>query len=190
MAISAIMLSVDYAGIDTVITAKFKNLVGITPVGINETELSVIENKRCNVFTLMSNTARTFRPGIQVSESWFIDDRIGVDNFVNELLTNVYNVFTRNGKVPYTSRGIALINHAESQVCERYVRNDFLAARITTDDNTPSGISTIPPYNIVFPPLSLITPADRAARVLDGNQIVLQLSGAIHTLTINVIIED
>ena len=194
MAYLAILLSVDYSGAATALTMKFKNLVGIPPVnfvGVDpETAVSVLNSRRANTFTIVGNGARVVREGVQASTIWFSDDRSNIDNFINDLLTNIYNVFLTTPKVPYTSAGEMLIHNAEAQVCDQFVRNGTFADRITVDTSSPNGIRTIPAYQIIFAPLQDVTIADRAARILRGNQIIVQLEGAIHTLVINIIVQD
>lgn len=193
MALLAILLSVDYTGLNTTLTAKFKNLVGITTVGLTETQLQVLEDRRANTIVTMSigvGGARTVRQGVQVSESWFCDDRTNTDNFVNDLLTAVYNVFLTTPKVPFTTAGQALLFAPENTTCNQYVRNGMLADRVVTDATQPNGINTIPACQIVFAPLQDISTASRDARIMSGNTITLQLAGAVHQLIINVILED
>lgn len=183
------MLSVDYNAENSTATLKFKNLPGIPTTSVSETELSVLNSRRCNVFTTVGNGARTMREGVTSSTSWYVDDRINIDNFVNDLLTAVYNVFLTTKKVPFTSAGQALLYNAEKTVCDKYVRNGAFADRAVEDSTTPSGIKTIPAYVIQFAPLSSISLSDRAERLMTGNTITVQLAGAVHKLQINVIVE-
>lgn len=183
------MLSVDYTAENSTATLKFKNLPGIPTTAVSETELAVLNSRRCNVFTTVGNGARTVREGVTCSSSWFVDDRINIDNFVNDLLTAVYNVFLTTKKVPFTAGGQALLYNAEKSVCDKYVRNGAFADRQVADSTVPSGIRTIPAYVIEFAPLSSISQSDRAERLMTGNVITVQLAGAVHKLQINVIVE-
>jgi len=186
----AILLSVDYSELNSVLNMKFENLIGIPTVPLTETQWSVLQSKRYNTTTLMSNGAITVRDGTQVSTQWFSDDLTNVDNFVNELLTSVYNVFTTTKKVPYNSAGITLLYNAEQQICQNYVTNGTLTQRVESDSSKPSGKKTTPAYQIIFPALQNITVSDRSIRSLNGNQIILQLTDAINTLSINITVED
>lgn len=185
----ALMLSTDYNAENSAQTLKFKNLIGIPTTSITETQLAVLNSRRCNVFTTVGNGARTMREGVMCSSSWYVDDRINIDNFINDLLTAVYNVFLTTPKVPFTAAGQALLYNAEKTVCDKYVRNGVLADRVVSDSTTASGIATLPAYVIEFAPLSSISLSDRAERLMTGNTIVLQLAGAVHKLQINVIVE-
>ena len=102
------------------------------------------------------------------------------------LLTNIYNVFLSTPKVPYTTAGTSLLHDAETQTCNKYVRNGTLASRQADDPTSPNGIKIVPAFTIIFQPLQDVTVADRNARLLAGNQIILQYADAIHSMVINV----
>lgn len=186
VALLSYVLHVDYAAEGSTITAKFKNLVGITTAGISETQLGVLQSKRYNVFTRVGNNSRTVRDGVEADPNWYIDDLVNLDNFKEELQVNVYNVFLREKKVPYTVNGVTLLEDACDQICRRYVLNGTFAARPVLDDTRKSGVRIDPAYTITSTALELITAAERAARVgppitIDGN-----LAGAIHSVNIGV----
>lgn len=186
VAIMAQMLGVDYRSENATITAKFKDLVGIPTVGVNSTDMAVLLSKRVNTFTAVGNNARTYREGQQENSAWFIDDLINLDNFEEELQTAVYNVFLQNGKVPYNEKGINLLRSAIVSVCERYVFNGTLSERqisVTAGDNKPS---IEPAYIITNTPLALVSDSDRAQRIGPPFKVKLNLTGAIHSVSIDV----
>lgn len=190
MSFAAYMLHVDYNGENTTVTAKFKNAPGVPPTPVTESETNVILSKRGNVFAVVGNNVRALREGTTSSNNWFLDDRINVDNYVNDIKTGIFNVYTRNGKLPYTPTGIAKLRQAETSVSEKYVTNGTIADLIVRDETVPSGQRTIPAYSIEFPDIGSISDVDRAARFLPGNTIILQLSGAIHKLELNIIVQS
>ena len=185
MAQLAVMLSVNYAQKNSTITAKFKDLVGIPIVGITETQWQVLQSKGYNSFTLTGNTARTFRDGTTGNVSWFMDDVTNLDNFVEELQVAEYNVFLRNGKVPYTVQGQALLQEGLQTVCERYIFNGTLAERQVSDLTKVGGVRTDPAYTITPSPIQLQTASDRSARIGPPFVIDANLAGAIHSIAIN-----
>jgi len=187
VAILAYALHVNYAGLNTTITTKFKDLFGIPVVPVNISELYVLNAKRINTFTLVGNNSRTFREGVDSNESWFMDDLINLDNFREDLQVAVYNVFLRNKKVPYNYDGVTMLRNAMTGICDRYVKNGTLSERpLTAEEAVAQGRETEPPYIISFADIADMTPADRAMRVGPPAQIKLNLAGAIHSLTINV----
>lgn len=190
VALLAIMLGVDYSGINTTITAKFKDLIGIPTVGLSVTQWLTLESKGYNSFTLTGNNSRFIREGTQVSSTFFIDDLINLDNFTEELEVSVLNAYLRNGKIPLTPDGQAIKRDAIVLVCERYEDNGTFADREVLDTSEKSGTRTIPSYDIIFAPLAGQTAADRASRIGPPVQVDVQMAGADHSTTINVIAQD
>lgn len=187
VAILAYALHVNYAGINTTITTKFKDLFGIPTVPITSSELTVLAGKRINTFTLVGNQSRTFREGIDSNESWFMDDLINLDNFREELQVAVYNVFLQNKKVPYNTNGVNMLRNAMVKICDRYVKNGCLSDReLTEAEQAATGMETEPAYIINFTDVADMTVSDRAQRIGPPAQIKLNLAGAIHSLSINV----
>ena len=187
VAILAYTLHVNYAGINTTVTTKFKDLFGIPTVAVTISELAILENKRINTFTLVGNSSRTFREGVTGSESWFIDDLVNLDNFKEELQVAIYNVFLQNKKVPYNVKGVTLLNSAITSVCERYVKNGTLSERSLSDEEKAvNGRDTEPGYIIEFTNIADMTISDRAKRIGPPANVKLNLAGAIHSLTVNV----
>jgi len=186
MAILAIALSVNYSASNSTITMKFKDLYGIPTVPVTESELAVLTSKRINTFTLVGNNSRTTREGVDSNTSWFIDDRINLDNFKEELQVAVYNVFLQNNKVPYTTNGVNLIFNAEDSICRRYVLNGTFAARPIQLASNDNKVSIDPAYTISFTPLQNMTVSDRASRIGPPSTIIANLDGAVHSININV----
>jgi hypothetical protein len=186
MAMLALMLSVDYAQYRSTITAKFKDLVGIPLVNLTETQWSVLQSKSYNTFTLTGNQARVFREGGTGNPAWFADDVVNLDNYVEELQVAVYNVFLRNGKVPYSTVGQAMLQDAITAICERYIYNGTLAERRVLDITETTGYRDDPAYNITPTPIEQMSAADRGARVGPPFVVDLNLAGAIHSIAIGV----
>lgn len=186
MALLAIMLSVNYAQRNAVLTAKFKDLVGIPTVGLTETQWSVLEGKGYNTFTLTGNTARVHREGTTGNVAWFMDDVTNLDNFSEELQVADYNVFLRNPAVGYDVEGQTLHYDGLQQVCERYVFNGTFSARRVLDTSVVDGFRIDPPYTITATPIELMTVADRTDRTGPPFTIDVNLRGAMHSIAINV----
>jgi hypothetical protein len=189
VSIMARMLAVDYSGTNTAITAFGKDLPGMTPVDLTETQLDILLGKRANCLTLMSNSLRMFRQGTTGNANWYIDDAINIDNLVNELETEMHSVFTRNGKVPYTPAGQSMRRSAASKILQKYVTNGVLAPRPIQDLTNESGFTTLPAYSIKQLGVEAATSAMRAARQDLVMQIEVYLANAIHygAVTINLV---
>lgn len=186
VALLSYALHVNYNQADSTITVKFKDLIGITPVSIDTSELIALQDKRYNVLTRVGNNSRTVRDGVQAHPSWFIDDLINLDNFKEQLQTEVYNVFLREKKVPYTTKGVALLQNAMEKICTLYVLNGTFADRRIADLTREAGFRIDPAFAITFTPLEQIPAADRAARIGPPFTINAYLAGAIHEVAIQV----
>lgn len=182
----ALMLAVDYSLASSTITAKFKTLPGISAVDIDSTQLSTLVERRIDTYVLVGNNSRTLREGVQSSESWFSDDLVNLDNFVNELQVEVYNVFLRNKKVPYTNAGQMMIVSACQRICNKYTDNGTFADRQVEDTASETGYTVNPAYTITPMGLYTATTSMRAARLAPPVQIEAYLAGAMHKITINV----
>lgn len=185
VAILARALSVNYAAPDSTITTKFKDLNGIPTVPITQTQLEVLNGKRINTFTAVGNNARTFREGVNASPSWFIDDRINLDNFREELQVAVYNVFLQRKKIPYTTNGLNLLRSAMDRICNRYVINGTFAER-PVDQTEYDKPAIEPAYLISFAGIGSMTVSDRNQRVGPPATIIVNMAGAIHSISIAV----
>lgn len=187
VSILAYALSVNYSSFMSTITTKFKVLQGIPTVPMTVSELAVLLNKRINTYTLVGNTSKTFREGQESDDTWFMDDLINLDNFKEELQVEVYNVFLRNKKIPYTANGVALLYTAMAKVCDRYVYNGTFAERPLSEAETlEKGYNTAPAYAISFVPLGSLTVSDRASRKGPPATINANLAGAMHSIDIGV----
>lgn len=187
LSIMAYALSVNYSAYRSTITTKFKTMAGIPVVPISLSELTVLTSKRINTYTAVGNSAKTFREGTQADESWYIDDLINLDNFREQLQTEVYNVFLRNKKVPYTKDGVALLFTAIAKICDNFVFNGSFAERPLSPAETElQGVPVEAPYTIIFTPLGNMTVSDRAKRIGPPAVVKANLAGAIHSLSISV----
>jgi hypothetical protein len=186
MSILAYMLHVNYGLQDSTVTAKFKNLPGITTVKLTESEWAVLQGKGYNTYTAIGNSARTFRDGTSEESSWFMDTVINLDNFEEDLSVALYNVFLRNKKVPYTRLGQMLFVDACSDVGTRYTFNGAFADREEASTTSKSGVVTVPAVQVIPAPISGASAADRAGRVGPPIQMIVQEAGAIHSIAVNV----
>ncbi len=185
-ALLAVMLGVDYSGENTAITAKFKDFPGIPTVGVDVNEWATLEAKGYNILSATGNNSRVNREGTTESDDYFIDDRVNLDNLVEEAQVAVYNVFLRNPKVPYTVPGQGLLEAGLAVVLNRYVRNGVLADRAISDPVAENGIEIKPAFKVESGAIQLATAADRAIRKAPPIAVIVYLAGAIHSVKINI----
>jgi hypothetical protein len=186
VSILAYMLHVNYRLQDSTVTAKFKQLPGISTVQLTESEWSILQNKGYNTYTAVGVSAQTYRDGGVNAASWFLDTVINLDNFTEDLSVAMYNVFLRNKKIPYTREGQMILLDAARDVGNLYIYNGTFADREVADTTTKSGSSITNAVQIIPTPISSMSAADRASRIGPPIQMIVQEAGAIHSIAINV----
>lgn len=186
MSYLALALATNYAEDDAAITMKFKQLDGIEPSPISETQLAVLDARRINSYVYIGNTSRTTREGVQALDTWFTDTLVNLDNYREELQVEVYNVLLRRKKVPFTSSGQNMLVSAAAKINRRYTRNGVFADRDVEAPELESGITTLPATNIIPTPVAFATTSERAARLAPPLRVEAYEAGAFHKVNINV----
>jgi hypothetical protein len=187
VSVLALMLSVDYRGKDSTIVPMFKALPGISPVPLTLTQYNALIAKGYNVYVGMGNgTIDIERTGQVPASGWWMDTVINMDNFSNDLTANIYNVFLRNGKIPYTPRGQLLLVDPCVDTGNQYTYNGSFADRQVEDDTQKSGYSTVPAVQVNPTPIYQATTAQRASRVGPPIAMVVQDAGAMQGIAVNV----
>ncbi len=183
----AYMLHVSYRLPDSTVTAKFKQLPGIETVALSETEWSILQSKQYNTYTAIGNASKTYRDGITSGlVGWYMDTVINLDNFLEDLSVNVFNVFLRNKKIPYTRAGQLLLVDACQDTGNQYTYNGTFADRRKASIEVKSGFILLPAVLVIPTPVDQASPADRASREGPPIQMIVQEAGAIHSTSINV----
>ena len=189
----ATLQSVNYSLANSVLDMKFKNLGSIPAVNLPDlnTNLSTLDNKRCNTITYWgTRDALCVRNGDQSSSLWRSDLWVNVCNFIAELKINVANVFLRNKKIAYTTAGQTLLTSAITKTCDAYVTNGSFADREYADSTAENGVSLAKAYTITPQPISSSTPAQRRAGIGTPYTIVLNDSGSMRSVAISVEVVD
>lgn len=186
MSILAYMLHVDYRLQDSTVTAKFKQLPGIETVTLSETQWAALQAKGYNTYTAIGNNSRTYRDGTTEESGWYMDTVINLDNFREDLSVNVYNVFLRNKKVPYTRRGQMLLVDACRDTGYQYTFNGTFADRETLDSTKKGGTTLVPAVQVLPTPIANMSAADRADRIAPPIEMIVQEAGAMHSIAISV----
>lgn len=163
VAVVAGQLAVDYSGIDTTITAQFKQLVDIPTVGITVTELEILESKRYNIYTATGQVSDVYRPGVTSSSEWFQEEKVNIDNLALQTQVNVFNLLLKTPKVPQNIDGQTLIFNSIAQIGEKFITNGTLADTLIPDASTSSGSTHRAAYTITSESFADQTPAQREA---------------------------
>lgn len=162
-------------------TWKFKNIVGISADLLGASSRArligvpgVNTGKGVNIYEEVGGVAIT-------EEGWmvggqFIDVTIGIDYLKSIIQTSIYTVLSQSAKVPYTDKGVALVE-AEVRKCLQQV----------SDAPGGTGFLDSTTIELIVKPVSEIATASRAARVLPANSVAFtaRLAGALHFIVIN-----
>ena len=183
---AALALSVNYALENSTLTMKFKQLTGIETVPLTETQLSALASRRINTYVSMGNSSSVVREGVQSADSWFTDSHVNLSNYKEELQVEVFNVFMRNKKVPYTAAGQDLLVSAATKINSRYTKNGTFADREEETTDNETGYTTLPATTIIPAPVYSATTSERANRIAPPISIVAYEAGAFHSVAIDV----
>lgn len=189
MSVLALQLSWDTNASSSYLNTSFKNCPQLTTTSVTTSELDILTTRRTNVFTTEGAGNRVIKYNYTYSNDWALDQRVAIDNMVNDLEIAAFTVLVRNKNLPYTLDGQNKLGQAFSSVGDKYTRNESISDRVVEDNTVENGQRTIPAYTVEFAPLSSVTPADRAANILRGVVITVQLSGSIHKIVINLTVD-
>ena len=159
---------------------------GISTAPVSGSQMTALEARRINTYTAVGNNSRTIRDGVQSAEGWFTDTYVNLSNFLEEMETNVLNVFLRNKKVPYSNNGQNMLVSAVAQTCRRYVANGSFSDRDEADPASENGLRGVPAFVIIPTPIADTTPSERAARIAPPIQVVVNDASAMHSIAINI----
>lgn len=187
------IMTVDYTGNNTTITLMYKQEPGIVAESINSTQANSLTAKNCNVFVNYNNSTAIVQNGVCVSGT-FIDVITGTDWLAVTLQNSLYNLlYTSAAKIPQTDSGMQLLGTTAEAVCAQAVTNGLIApgtwnsggfGTLVQGDYLPKG------YYIFIPRVATQNPADRAARKSVPIQIGAKLAGAVHSVAINVTVNQ
>jgi hypothetical protein len=177
--------TVNFTGVNTVITLKFKQEPGIVAEFLTESQAQTITTKDCNVFINYQNNTAIVQQGVMANGSFF-DEVHGVDWLANAIQTNVYNLLYQSPtKIPQTDKGTHLIVNEINDTLAQAVNNGLVASgkwtgpqigQLNTGDTLTLG------YYVFAPPVATQSQADREARKSVPIQVAIKLAGAIHSV--------
>lgn len=186
MSYIALALSVNYSQVNSALTMKFKQLDGIEPSPLTETNVRALTARRINCYVFVGNTSRTTREGTQGLDTWYTDSLVNLDNFCEELQVAIYNVFLRNRKVPYTQAGQDLLISGMTGICKRYTDNGVFAPRDAETKDNETGFETFPAVDIKPVPVTGASVSDRAQRLAPPILITAYEASAFHKVNVAV----
>ena len=147
---------------------KFKTLAGIVADDLDGTAISNAQGKNSNIYIPMGGVDITSE-GIMASGE-YIDVTRFIDWLQSTMEEKIYALLVNAEKVPYTNKGIAVIENA--------VRATLL------DGIANGGIAPEPAFTVTVPNVLAVSNADKASRTLNGVGFTATLAGAIHKINI------
>jgi hypothetical protein len=184
--------TVDYSGSNTTITGAYKQEPGVAAEVLAESQFSTVKAKNTNVFVAVQNGTNIIFPAVMANGD-YIDERIGADWLQNRIQNDCYNLlYTTPTKVPQTDAGMNLIKTVIANACTVAVQNGFVAPGVWLGPN----VGTLRTFDVLTsgfyifaPPVSTQSQADRAARKSVPFQVCCKLAGAVHVISISVLLD-
>jgi hypothetical protein len=154
-----------------------KTLELIDPYGWAKTNTATFKTNNLNWYTAYANENVT-RSGVVANGEW-IDVIRFRDWLVTQIQENVFEVFRRNPKVPYTDPGIALIQTAIISALKQGRENGGIPEDTVDND----GVVT-PGFTVTVPRAIDIDPTVKQSRQLYNVYFTAKISGAVHFVQI------
>ncbi len=182
------MLSVNYAGSNTVIAGMYQNEPGISPDALNSMQLAALIAKNCNGFVAYNNGSSIIQPGV-CCNGQFLDTVIGADALALTIMSTVDNLLLSQ-HIPQTDSGMHQIKVAIESVLQQFVTNGFIAPGVWNgplfgslangSDGTPPTLTS--GFYVFQPPIASQPVAQKAQRISVPFQIAVNLAGAVQTV--------
>jgi len=167
-----------------------KKIVGVSTENLSYNAKQIVESKNCNLYLSYANYYTIFEPGI-MANGYFYDQILNRDILVNDIQLSCMDLLFQNPKIPQTESGMTMIYNALSQACQLAVIRGHLGPgtytgipflNLNTGDAMPQG------YVIQSLPLSQQSNLDRALRKATPFYVTIKEAGAVHSMTIEVIV--
>lgn len=182
---------VNFEEYNSTLTLKFKQLPGISPVTISESQRLALTGKNINYYSKYGDSAM-LAEGVMASGTFF-DEVHGLDWLQNAVETEVFGyLYTRTTKVPQTDKGVAALVQQVDVAMRQGVNNGLLApgywngmdlGEVKSGDFLPKGFYTY------AQPVRLQSQSDRQARKAPPIQVIAKGAGAIHSVDVSITFE-
>ncbi len=158
-------------------TWAHKVLAGITPSELTSTEIAALEGSNISYFITTASRNITYL-GKTLAGEW-IDVIRFRDWLENDMQVRVANLFITNPKIPYTDKGIGLV---ENQMIAS-LKSGVYYEGIAPDEYDEDG-KLIPGFVTHVPLSAELTSTQKASRKLTDCTFAARLAGAIHAVEI------
>ena len=194
MSFAARFSSVDFRVPGSLITGKFRTLVGLKPDdGLTSAQRAELDRKNMTYYVTVGGFPITSDG--KVLNAGYIDSRFWLDWFNERVETDVYTLLRQSNRIPQTTAGVQVYRDTLSTVCQSGVRNGGIApgevsAQGRSDIQSAIGVPFDGRLNVGYViwirPLSEQSQSDRDARHAPTARIWVKGSGAIHDVDIDV----
>lgn len=150
----------------------FKSVQGTPVDNLTETEQGHITTNNGNYYTTLGGVPVMFDG--RTASGQYIDITVGVDSLERYVQLRVATLLTTLERLPFTRAGISMARAAVMAGIQDSVRDGFLTEEAGFEPQ------------ITMPALEDIPPSDKAARLLEGIQIVAYAQGAINKVKLNI----
>lgn len=154
-------------------TSAFKTLEGVYPSKLSSSEIKKLTDANISYFTTVGGRNVTIGGKVMAGE-WADVIRFR-DWLKNDMQVRVVNLFITNSKVPFTDKGIGLIeNHMRAAL-----KSGQNIGGIAEDEFDIDG-NIIPGYVTTVPLASTLTDGEKSSRKITDLRFKARLAGAIH----------
>jgi hypothetical protein len=167
-----------------------KTIVGLTTTDMTSGVKAIVEGKNCNAYLSYGNYYSIFEPGV-MANGYFFDQVVNRDMLVNDIQLSCMDLLYGNRKIPQTEAGMSMIHNVLARACELAVTRGHLGPgtytgipflNLATGDALPNG------YVIQSTSLADQSAADRALRKAVPFYITIKEAGAVHSITVQVMV--
>lgn len=149
-------------------TWAFKTLAGVTVDNWTDSEKGYLNGKNADYYVPLAGVNVTLNGKVAGGE--YLDVIRFIDWLTARIQEEIFGNLVRQAKVPFTDKGIAVIESAVRAVLERGVK--------------AGGIASSQDYTVTVPKSADVSANDKAARSLTGVHFTAVLAGAIHAVEI------
>lgn len=173
-------------------------LVGVVTEPLNITQIGNIEGAvpglgpNGNLYLNYANSFNILEQGTMMAPQVFLDQIVGLDVLASNIQFNVLNLLTTQPKIPQTDAGQQLLIQAVENACAQALTVGFLGTGVWQGQTilglTP-GTALPLGYLVQSPKYSTLSLAQIAARQAPPIYVAIIESGAVHFVTIEVLVQ-
>lgn len=168
------------------IPPEWMGISGINASGYSPDDINTLETNRVNA-VIAVGTATVLSSGMALKAGTWIDvqrtKQYLSDLIRNELINLKLNLANRNQKIPYTPKGLGMVESTIRKACKLAQTQGALREDTIKSDETPD-----PGYTVSMPLFENISGSDKSARLLQGITVTTYLSGAMSKITLDLVI--